>query len=486
MISGLRGIYIFALLAAVLLLPGTACSGDKAGTDVVLVMDSSGSMKKTDPLSLRIPAAKMFISLLDKNDRAGIISFSDNASSLSPLLSLDSDGNKNALMLSAEKITSTGLHTNLFEALNKGFEALSAEKNSGRERIIVLMSDGMMDTGYAGKDRELIERLKTDLSGSLRDQGVKVYAVAFTGGSDKQLLEKVSKQTGGFFNLAVTDKDFHVVFTSIFESLKSPDMLPIKDNSFLADKSIEEVTIVATKDTPDTTIQLTSPQGSKYSYRNKTPEIGWFISDNFDMITIQKPAEGKWQVLFSSGKNNKAYVITNLGLMTNFNELYPLFGETLDINVWLEKEGSPVKGKDILDKIEFYYELSRPDGETIRLQPLDKGDGVFTKKIELYTAGNYRLRLVADGKSFQREKSFTFKVSDVKESKEDLKMRQALKEREGPAAQSPADTAAMSWKRVIIQFVSINMIVCLAAFIFFRRIYLKNFIMSKFRRKKSK
>jgi len=187
-------------------------------------------------------------------------------------------------------------------------------------------------------------------------------------------------------------------------------------------------------------------------------------------------------VLFSSGKNNKAYVITNLSLLTNFSELYPLFGETLDINVWLEKEGSPIKGKDILDKIEIYYELSRPDGKTIRLQPFDKGDGVFTKKIELYAAGNYKLRLVADGKSFQREKAFTFKVADVKESKEDLKMRQALKKHESPAAQNPsgdAGAAPFSWKKVILRFASINIILGVAAFIFFRRIYLKNFIMSK-------
>jgi len=208
-------------------------------------------------------------------------------------------------------------------------------------------------------------------------------------------------------------------------------------------------------------------------------------------------------VLFSSGKNNKAYVITNLSLLTNFSELYPLFGETLDINVWLEKEGSPIKEKDILDKIEIYYELSRPDGETIRLQPFARGNGLFAKKIELFTAGNYKLRLVADGKSFQREKTFTFKVADAKESKEDLKARQSIKKNENRSAQNPsgdAGAATFSWKKVIIQFVSVNIILGVAAFIFFRRRYLENFItskfriisklgtgiMSKFRRKKSK
>jgi uncharacterized protein (DUF58 family) len=51
-------------------------SADNGNIDVVLVMDSSGSMKKTDPQSLRIPAAKLFISLLKDGDRASVISFS--------------------------------------------------------------------------------------------------------------------------------------------------------------------------------------------------------------------------------------------------------------------------------------------------------------------------------------------------------------------------------------------------------------------------
>lgn len=273
---------------AIIFIADIAHAVNKNNMDVVLVMDSTGSMKKTDPLSLRIPAAKLFISLLDKNDHAGVISFSDSAVPLSPLISLDSDSSKNILSQAIDKITSTGLHTNLYEAFNKGLEALSAEKDSGREKIIVLMSDGLMDTGDPEKDKTLIEKLKTYLTKMLIDKGIKVYAIAFTSQSDIQLLEKVSKQTGGFYNLALTDKDIHVVFTSIFESLKAPDMLPISENGFLIDKSVEEVTIVATKDSANTTIQLNSPDGKKYSSKNKPVDAEWFVTGNFDMMTMKK------------------------------------------------------------------------------------------------------------------------------------------------------------------------------------------------------
>jgi hypothetical protein len=447
---------------------------NKNNIDVALVMDSTGSMKKTDPLSLRIPAAKLFISLLDKNDRAGVISFSDSAVPLSPLISLDSEDNKNILSLAIDKITSKGLHTNLYEAFSKGLETLSAEKNNGREKIIVLMSDGLMDTGDPERDKTLIDKLKTDLIKMIIDKGIKVYAIAFTGQSDKQLLQKVSKQTGGFYNLAPADRDIHVVFTSIFESLKTPDMLPMSENGFLIDNSVEEVTIVATKDSPKTIIQLNSPDGEKYSSSNKPSNTEWLVTSNFDMMTMKKPSEGRWEILFSTGKNNKAYVITNLNLQTNFNELYPLFGQTLDISLWLEREGKTIREKEILDRVGIALELSKPDGETIRLEPFDKGEGIFERKIELYTAGNYKLRLVADGKTFQREKTFAFKVSDAKESREDIKSRQALAKPGGQAPPKDNTAHGVNWRKVIAQFVIINLFFGISALVYLKRNSLKN------------
>jgi len=371
---------------------------------------------------------------------------------------LDSENAKNTLSRAVDKITSTGLHTNLYEALNKGMEILGKEKRTGSEKIIVFMSDGIMDTGVPENDKALIEKLKADLTKMLIDHGIKVYAIAFTGQSDTQLLERLSKQTGGFYNLASTDRDLHTVFESIFESLKAPDMLPMNANGFLIDTSIEEVTIVATKDSPDTTIKLNAPDGEKFSSENRPPDTEWFVSSNFEMMTIKRPLAGKWEILFSTGKNNKAYVITNLNLQTNFNEVYPLFGQNLDIKIWLEREGKPLREKEVLEKITFSIELLNPDGETTRLQPFYKKDGSFEKKIELFKAGKYKLKFIADGKTFQREKTFAFKVSTVKESQEDIKLRKSLMK---PEVEPPLKNNAedgVHWGKVITQFMIINLV----------------------------
>jgi hypothetical protein len=458
--------------------------------DVVLVMDSSGSMKKTDPLSLRIPAAKLFISLLKERDRAGVISFSDKAYPIIHLTPANNAENKDPLFNAAEKITSDELYTNLHDELSKGFESLSQDNKTERARIIVLMSDGMMDVGDPDMDAELINTIRDELSVLLEESGVKVFTIAFTRQSDTLLLEKISKRTGGFYNLALKDKDFHLIFTSIFESLKSPEMLPISNNGFLVDGSVEEVTIVATKDEPDTFIKLNSPDGHAYSSTSKKNAIEWFVSNKFDMITVTEPVEGRWEILFSTGKNNKAYIITNLKLISNFNKLYSTFGEPMDVKIWLEKDGSPLIEQEILNKIELYIELTDPEGKTTRLKPFSTGDGTYARRIAPFTAGNYKMRIVAQGKTFQREKIFVFNIANSQESKEDVKAAWSKKKKleqnsvkENPRVEE--NTAEMSWTSVLSKFALINLIVGSIIFVYIKRKNLNNINMSKLRKLKT-
>jgi hypothetical protein len=452
--------------------------------DVVLVMDSSGSMKKTDPLSLRIPAAKLFISLLKEDDRVSVVSFSDKSYLLIALTPLDTEGNKNSVLAATDRISSDGLYTNLYEALNKGYDILSNTEETDRGRIIILMSDGMMDVGNPDEDKRLIDKIKNELAIRLEDKGIKVYTIAFTKQSDRKLLEKISKQTGGFYNLALTDKDFHLIFTSIFESLKSPEMLPISQNGFLIDKSVEEVTIVATKGSPDTEIKLNSPDGKSYSYQNTHPDMKWFVSENFDMITVKRPAVGRWEILFSTGENNKAYIITNLKLQTNFDKLYSTFGDPLDVQIWLEKDGKIIQEEDVLNKIDIYIELTMPDGRIMKITPFNRGDGIFNRRIAPFTPGNYQLKIIADGKTFEREKTFVFNIADAKESKEDIQAKIAKQKKKQqknikthststPKPEEQEDTTdQVSWKTVLIQYVSINLVLGIMVLIYFKRKYL--------------
>ena len=114
-------INIFRALLLLLLMTGPlqATEQKAAGVDAVLLMDSSGSMAKNDPKKLRVPAAKMFMSLLSGQDRIGLISFSDNGYPVLHLTAPDPENNAR-ILASADKVSSRGVYTNLHAALTKG------------------------------------------------------------------------------------------------------------------------------------------------------------------------------------------------------------------------------------------------------------------------------------------------------------------------------------------------------------------------------
>lgn len=73
-----------AMLIATMLLPTSPATAQQSGqaldsgnSDVVLIIDNSGSMKQNDPQNLRLAAAKLFIDLSDPRDKIGIVVLSD-------------------------------------------------------------------------------------------------------------------------------------------------------------------------------------------------------------------------------------------------------------------------------------------------------------------------------------------------------------------------------------------------------------------------
>ena len=402
------------LIAASLVSIAQAADG---GVDAVLVMDSSGSMAKNDPHKLRVPAAKMFMSLLGEQDRIGLISFSDNGY---PVLHLTAPGPKtNARILaSADKVSSRGVYTNLHAALEKGLAMLEKEGQQGQEQMLVLMSDGKMDVGDSDEDWALTQKLQGELLQTARARGVKVYTIAFTQASDVELMKKLANETGALFKLANTDKDLHEVFSAIFESAKDPDMLPIEGDEFVVDASIEEVTIVASREREDVRIFLQTPQGKQLGSDDAGDNIKWFISHHFDMITVSDPEPGTWKLLYTGGRN-RAYIVTNMSLNHNPQNPNLEVGKDMVLEAWLEQDGKLLDKEAVLTNTKFIMEIQDPNGASVRFDLFDRGeygdrkpaDGTYSNTLSYENPGTYRLSLIAKGETFQRQKSVHFEVA---------------------------------------------------------------------------
>jgi len=388
-----------------------------AGVDAVLVMDSSGSMAKNDPHKLRVPAAKLFMSLLGQNDRLGLISFSDNGY---PVLHLTTPGpDSNARILAAaDKVSSKGVYTNLYAALDKGVNMLEKEGRPGQEKMLVLMSDGKMDVGDTDEDWKLTRQLQDELLKNIQDKHIKVYTIAFTESSDVDLLKDVAQQSGALFKLAKNASDLHEVFSDIFETAKSPDMLPIEGGEFTVDASIEEVTIVASKDREDVRIFLQSPDGRKFAAEDASDTLKWFLSEHFDMLTLNNPQPGNWKLLFSGGRN-RAYIVTNMALNHNPQQPNLNVGEDMVLESWLEQDGKLLDKEAVLTNTRFKMKIAAPDGGAAEFDLYDTGqfgdkkaaDGVYSNTLAYENPGSYRIDIIAEGETFKRQKTVHFEVA---------------------------------------------------------------------------
>lgn len=412
--------YRFVHMALALLIASTLTPCVLAGTadiDVVVVVDSSGSMKKSDPQTLRIPAAKLFFSLLGAEDSSALISFSTDAKTLLDLTPLTSDAARSKLLLAADHITSNGMYTNLHAALTRAHELLAKRPGSDKPRYIVLMSDGKMDSGDTQRDAALTASLRDELLPALKKDGIQVHTIAFTNSSDAELLRMIARDTAGLARLALTDAELHTVFSEMFERSKKPDMLPIENGEFLVDAAVDEVTIVAAKEDAQVHIELQAPDGRRVSEHSKDRNTRWLTTPRFDMITLPQPKTGKWKILSSHG-TNKAYIVTQLKLASDMDHREKTANKNYIMHAWLAQNDTVISERTVLDTTTIRAEISQPDGNILRVDFHDDGkandttanDGTYTGELVLGQSGPHELRLQATSVTFDRTVSYPFDV----------------------------------------------------------------------------
>lgn len=432
--------------------PNTADISD--GVDVVLLLDCSGKMKQIDPRDYRKPAAKLFISLLGEKDSVSIIGFGDTAREIAPL-TLNTPQNRQKLFQGIDNITAKEFNTNLTEAVEKGFEKLktSVRKN----RVIVLLSDGKLDLGSAAGNDASYQALK-QLLPEVQNAGIKIHTIAFSDFAEMGLLGEIALATNGTATLAKNDETLHVVFASLFEKIKSPDSIPLQGDGFLVDTNIQEVILLITKK-PGTATSLTDPSKQTHSLKKHDTSMAWYESPAFDMITIIGPAQGNWKIQLSSKEGNRIFVVTDLKLRTFSDRDFGVVGDKIHIDAWLEKAGDVIKDSAFLQQVTVRAEIATPERKSIVLdleqkgktQPNAETTGIYGADMGIGMPGDYRITIKAEGRTFQREKTYQLRAfSSVAETPDQAR---------AASGTTPAKQSAIDWKTVLITFGSVNLIV---------------------------
>lgn len=179
--------------------------------DLVLVIDSSGSMSGNDPNDYRLSGAKEVIDSLKEGDqvavvgdRGAVVDFDSYAALLQELTE-----DKDALKEAVDKIDSSG-GTNIGAGVSVGLAELEKNGRPDADKAIILLTDGEGSYSHT-------------LTTKAQEMGVKITTIGLGEYIDFNLLQKIADDTGGDFYHVESAEDLEIVLERSKDQIDNDD-----------------------------------------------------------------------------------------------------------------------------------------------------------------------------------------------------------------------------------------------------------------------
>lgn len=196
----------------------------KIPIDVMMVIDRSGSMasdgdKPPQPLTDVKNAAVLFVNQLGKNDKAGVVSYADNASEpIDHELSVNFEAVKNSIK--SIIIGTNGLQqTNIADGLQKALSEFSTERhNDSARKIIIALTDGAPTRPIKTGDEKYPETTAKSVADEVKKSNVQLYTVGLGNKTNPTFLESLASGPEYFFT-ASSSKNLGTIYKQIATSI---------------------------------------------------------------------------------------------------------------------------------------------------------------------------------------------------------------------------------------------------------------------------
>ncbi|HKM14394.1 MAG TPA: vWA domain-containing protein [Marinospirillum sp.] len=390
-----------------------------AQPDVRLVADVSGSMKRTDPNNLRIPATNLLIDLLPADSKAGIWTFGAYSNSLVPHGNVNESWRSNARN-QAKKINSVGLFTDIENAIERATSDVNQSDKSPQKHL-VLISDGLIDVSEAATatEREAENQQSRDhllrvLVPKLAKAGYTIHTLALSDEADHDLMATMAQRTGGLHAIAYKATDLMPLLLQIINRLAPSEEVPLQDNRFLIDPTIDEFTLLVFHG-PGAAAILHDPNGKTYTHTSNDPHLRWHSNDRYTMVTVESPLAGKWYIETPEHPDNRVTVISDIRLhSTNLPPtIFRGYPQTLE--AWFTEEGRPIDRREFLNLLETKatHQKGAQQLGTFAM-PLMANKPRYQLTLNSFPQiGEQTLKVEVDGRTFVRQVTHSFNVQDV-------------------------------------------------------------------------
>lgn len=404
---------------------------------VVLALDASRSMQRSDPENWRYQGAKLFLRLLNEGDEVAIVKFDAESRLVSDFVKI-SPQTLPSLDGAIDEIPAEGNFTDLELPVAQALTMLAGGAVKSQPKFVVLLSDGKMDPHPEQGDAQgKTTKVLGEHLVKYAERGISLFSIGLGPEADAALLAKMSRATAGQSWSAVDASTTPQRFSELALELKRSVAAGGAKSGFKIEEGLKEVTFfVRTADSrrastthepapesgaehgvthtvpqsegagdvtavtnsatadpteivEDTTalsrpeVVLVNPEGQEYSLMRLPVSIKWFHSDRFELITVSKPMNGRWHVRGVADPKRAVTVLNDLSL-----EVEPLgenvaVGESAHLFARLVNHGAPVEIPELLQSAIVQFRLYPAEGE----RQLSSGDFSLVAVANTLSAG---------------------------------------------------------------------------------------------------
>jgi Mg-chelatase subunit ChlD len=194
----------------------------QAELDIVFVLDNSGSMRNNDPNFITKEVVTNFLGGLGEKSRLGMVIFDETANLAEPLTLLDDAEVRAQFLESLDVIDFKGKFTNSPAGIERAIYELKTNGRQDTKKIIIFLTDGIVDTGNKSQDLEKENWLKEDLTRESKNAGIRIFGIAFTDNADFRLIQTLAIRTDGEYFRVFEVADLQEVFTKIKRIIAEP------------------------------------------------------------------------------------------------------------------------------------------------------------------------------------------------------------------------------------------------------------------------
>jgi len=257
--------------------------------DVVLIIDSSGSMIWTDPDDARLDAARAYLTGSFAGDFIGVVDLDNTARQASVLQRIPD--NKDNLIEAIDTIDSSG-GTNIGLALKEGCQVLKESLSDYNfTKGAILLTDG--EGSYNNEDVCLQKAVWP------------VYTFGLGENADHELLKNIASNTGGEYTDLPTSSlicEFQRIRGKIAgatpPTCKSFTILQLETTTFYVEVDSGQLQITFSTDWlgSDILTTLVTPSGRIIDRNKLSEDVNHDKGESFEIFTIINPEAGKWEV----------------------------------------------------------------------------------------------------------------------------------------------------------------------------------------------